>query len=206
MDDRWDLAAKARADFADVLESLTEEQLHGQTLCEGWSPLDVAAHLVGFVELTLPSMMLSMAKAGFNSDKAFIAIAEKYKAMGAAGIAKSLRDNGAKTAPMKSFSTGVVLMDVCVHTQDVRRGLGLDGELDPEALRYALDWATAHKQSKIHVPPKDIDGLRLEATDIDWVWGSGAVVSGPAEALLLAINRRDMSAELSGDGVAQLPK
>ena len=31
---------------------------------------------------------------------------------------------------MPMFSAGVNVMDICVHTQDVRRGLGLDGELD----------------------------------------------------------------------------
>lgn len=205
MEDRWDLAAKARGDFADLLDSLTEEQLNGTTLCKDWTPLDIAGHLVSFVELSLPSMMLGMAKAGFNTDKAWINNANQYKAMGVSAITKSLRDNGEKTAPMKSFSAGVVVMDVCVHTQDVRRGLGLEGELDPEALRYSLDWATSHKQRKIHVPPKDIAGLRLEADDIHWSTGDGDLVRGPAEAILLGINRRDMSAELTGDGVAKLP-
>lgn len=206
MEDRWDLAAKARGDFADLLDSLSDEQLAGKTLCDNWTPLDVAGHLVSFVELSLPAMMFSMAKAGFNVDKAWVANAAKYKEMGRDAISTALREKGDKTAPLPTFSSGVVEMDVCVHTQDVRRGLGIDGELDVEALRYALDWATTHKQRKIHVPPKDIEGLRLEATDIDWSWGDGAVVSGPAEALLLAINRRGaVHAELTGDGVAKLP-
>ena len=205
MEDRWELAGKARGDFADLLDGLTEEQLAGTTLCPGWTPLEVAAHVVSFTELSLPQMMLGMAKAGFDSNKAWQAFVEKYRTMGASAIAKSLRDKGEKKAPMPVFSTGVVLMDVAVHTQDVRRGLGIDGELDPEVLRYALDWATSHKQSKIHVPPKHIEGLRLQATDMDWSWGSGADVSGPAEAILMGINRRDMSAELTGDGVSKLP-
>ena len=205
MEDRWDLAAKARSDFADLLESLSEEQLAGETLCSEWTPLEVGAHLVSFVELSLPSMMASMAKSGFNANKTWIANANKYKAMGPAAIAKSLRDNGAKTAPMPAFSSGVVIMDVAVHTQDVRRGLGIDGELDPDVLRYALDWVTTHKQSKIHVPPKVISGLRLVATDIDWSWGDGAVLTGTAEALLLAINGRNLDSELDGVGLAKLP-
>ena len=96
-------------------------------------------------------------------------------------------------------------MDVAVHTQDVRRGLGLDGSLDDGVLRASLDWVTTHKQRKIHVDPKAIEGLRLEATDMDWSWGDGALVSGPAEAILMALNRRDVGSELTGDGVARLP-
>ncbi len=206
MDDSWETTAKARADFADLLDSLSDEQLSGQTLCEGWTPLDIGAHLVSFVELSLPAMMFSMAKAGFNIDKAWKANAAKYKQMGRAAISQALRDKGSKGAPIPTFSAGVSYMDVAVHTQDVRRGLGLDGSLDDGVLRNSLEWATTHKQRKIHVDPKAIEGLRLEATDMDWSWGDGALVSGPAEAILMAINRRDMSAELTGDGVAKLPK
>lgn len=201
----WEITAKARADFADLLDSLSEEQLSGRTLCGDWTPMHVAGHLVSFVELSLPAMMFSMAKAGFNVDKAWMANAEKYKAMGRDAISAALREKGSKGAPIPTFSAGVSFVDVAVHTQDVRRGLGLEGSLDDDVLRNALEWATTHKQAKIHVDPKDIAGLRLEATDIDWSWGEGALVSGPAEAILLGLNRRDMSAELTGDGVAKLP-
>lgn len=206
MADNWEITAKARADFADLLDSLSDEQLAGETLCENWTPMDVAGHLVSFVELGLPAMMFSMAKKGFNVDKAWAANAAKYKTMGREAISAALREKGAKGAPIPSFSAGVSFTDVAVHTQDVRRGLGLAGSLDEAVLRASLDWATTHKQRKIHVDPEDIDGLRLEATDIEWSWGDGALVSGPAEAILMGINRRDMSAELTGEGVVKLPK
>ena len=206
MAEGWEITGKARRDFADLLDSLSDEQLAGNTLCANWTPMDVAGHLVSFVELSLPAMMFSMAKAGFNIDKAWIANAEKYKGMGRDAISSALREKGEKGAPIPTFSAGVSFMDVAVHTQDVRRGLGADGALDPEVLRASLDWATTHKQGKIHVDPKAIAGLRLEATDMDWSWGEGDLVSGPAEAILLGLNRRDMSAELTGDGVAKLPK
>ena len=205
MAEDWEITAKARADFADLLDSLSDEQLSGKTLCENWTPMDVAGHLVSFVELGLPSMMFSMAKKGFNVDKAWAANATKYKAMGREAISAALREKGSKGAPIPTFSAGVSFVDVAVHTQDVRRGLGLDGSLDDGVLQASLDWVTTHKQRKIHVDPKAIDGLRLEATDMDWSWGDGELVSGPAEAILMGLNRRDMSAELTGDGVAKLP-
>lgn len=57
----------------------------------------------------------------------------------------------------------------------------------------------------MHVPTKDIAGLCLEATDMDWSWGSGDEVRGPGEALLLAINRLAVGDELEGSGASQLP-
>ncbi len=202
----WDLAAQARTDFADMVEGLSADQLAAPSLCENWSTQDVAGHLVSFIKLSLPSMMLGMAKAGFNADKAWRHNATKYGAAPIAAIAADLREHAAKPSAMKSFPPELTVADAAVHTQDVRRPLGLDGALDPDVLRTALDFCTGHAKGKMLVPTKDIAGLRLEATDIDWSWGEGATVSGPAEALLLAINRRDTRGELTGDGVAQLPR
>jgi hypothetical protein len=48
-------------------------------------------------------------------------------------------------------------------------------------------------------------GLRLIATDVGWTSGSGPVVEGPAEPLLLAMaGRADALDELSGPGQAIL--
>jgi hypothetical protein len=48
-------------------------------------------------------------------------------------------------------------------------------------------------------------GLRLTATDIEWSHGSGPVVTGTAEALLMAIAARPAAlADLSGEGVTTM--
>jgi hypothetical protein len=53
---------------------------------------------------------------------------------------------------------------------------------------------------------RKLRGLRLEATDVDWTVGDGAVVRGPAQALLLLLTGRDAAAlpALAGPGVARL--
>lgn len=202
----WDVAAKARLDFADVLEGLSDDQLKASTYCEQWNALEVGGHVVSFIEMSLPTMMFSMAKAGFNIDKAWAANGRKYAAQGAAEIVRKIRANPGKKSAVKAFPAELTVADVAVHTQDVRRPLGIEGDLDPEVVRVALDMCTVHDKRKLFVPPKDIEGLRLEATDLDWSWGSGDVVSGTGEAILLAINRRDSRSELTGDGVAKLPR
>ena len=50
-----------------------------------------------------------------------------------------------------------------------------------------------------------IRGLRLVATDLDWSMGRGAEVSGPGEALLMAMaGRRDAVGDLAGPGLPVL--
>jgi hypothetical protein len=47
--------------------------------------------------------------------------------------------------------------------------------------------------------------LRLVATDTGWAYGAGALVRGPAEALLLAMSGRPVALDdLDGDGVPVL--
>ncbi len=206
MTEPWKIAGDARRDFADMIEGLDESQLAASTFCEGWNAKQVAGHLVSFVELSLPAMMLSMAKGGFNPDKAWTANAIKFADQPIADIARKLRDHAEKPSPIKSFPAELTITDVVIHTQDVRRPLGLDGAPSPDAVRAALDFCTAHAKGKMMVDPKHISGLRLEATDMDWSWGDGDLVSGPAEAVLLGINRRQVQQDLTGDGVAKLPK
>ena len=50
-----------------------------------------------------------------------------------------------------------------------------------------------------------MDGLRWTATDVEWTFGDGPEVTGPAEALiLLASGRPAPIDEARGDGVATL--
>ena len=50
-----------------------------------------------------------------------------------------------------------------------------------------------------------IRGLRLVATDLDWAMGKGAEVTGPGEALLMAMaGRGDAVDELAGPGSSVL--
>lgn len=116
-----------------------------------------------------------------------------------------IRQGAEKRSAIKSFPAELTTADVVVHTQDVRRPLGLEGAPTEAMLCDALDFCTANDRRKLLIDPDAIDRLRLEATDLDWSWGAGELVSGPADAILLAINGRDTSAELTGPGVAGLP-
>lgn len=205
MDDDWKIAAKARTDFAEMIDGLTPAQLNSPSLCERWTVHDVAGHVVSFIELSLPALMMSMAKGGFNVHKAWFANAKKYAKQPIADIAATIRANPAHPSAARWLPAGVTTVDVSVHTQDIRRAIDLEGALDPAVVRAALEFCTSHEKRKLILPPADIEGLRLEATDMDWSWGEGALVRGTGEAVLMGINRRNVADELEGDGVSRLP-
>ena len=194
----WNVVAKARNDFADMLEGLSEEQLAEQSLCDAWSVADVGGHLVSLVEMSSVSLVMGYLKNRSDPDGFISAKAQEFSGLGAESLVQSLRARaGDKLRP---YSEASVANDIAVHTQDVRRPLGLSDPLDPEVLQMALDFSTNEFASKRNSE----DALRFVATDMDWSWGAGPEIKGTAEALLMALNKRDVARELDGPGVELL--
>jgi len=81
------------------------------------------------------------------------------------------------------------LVEAIVHGEDVRRPLGLIGEYPVDAVLDALDY-----QLKTAVSwgggAERAEGLRLIATDCDYVSGEGRDVEGTALDLLLTVSGR----------------
>jgi uncharacterized protein (TIGR03083 family) len=100
------------------------------------------------------------------------------------------------------FGGLIGLVDGSIHHQDIRRGLGLPRQIPPYRPRRVL--TAVRTNPRLGVPWR-IRGLRLQATDLDWSTGKGPLVTGPGEALLMAMaGRRGITAELTGPGRARL--
>jgi hypothetical protein len=95
--------------------------------------------------------------------------------------------------------------DHCIHLRDCARPLGLETDVALEDWRAVLDWLPTKQASLGVIPAGRLDGLALRATDQDWSWGEGAEVSGPSEALAMALSGRSVAmTDLDGPGVATL--
>lgn len=77
-------------------------------------------------------------------------------------------------------------------------------QIPPDRLVTVLEFA---KTAPAITAKKRIHGLRLAATDLDWATGDGPEVTGPGEALLVALaGRRGITGELSGPGLPRLAR
>ena len=101
---------------------------------------------------------------------------------------------------LKPLSEGAMVSDTAVHTLDITRPLGLAKTLDPQVVTVALDAGVTELAKKRKGEPIP----RLVATDMEWSWGDGPEVSGTGEALLLALNGRNVADELEGAGALLL--
>ena len=87
-----------------------------------------------------------------------------------------------------------------VHGQDIRRPLGIHHDIDPEHLHRSLTFVAG--RSLGFVPKGFANGVRFEATDLDWASGEGAAARGSGVAILLTMaGRRAALADLEGPGV-----
>ncbi len=199
----WPLAATARNDFADMIEALSTEQLEQPTYCEAWTARGVLAHVTSFPETGIGKFVATMARNRFDFDRVSIDMADTQLARPVAEVLAALRAGAAKSAALPMFPEAMTVTDVAIHTQDVRRPLGLEGSLNDDVLDTALEFLTTHKMATTMVDRKPLEGLRLVATDRSWTFGSGDEISGAAEALLMAMAGRPVLDDLTGEGLTR---
>jgi uncharacterized protein (TIGR03083 family) len=198
------MIAAERRRIADLAESLSPEQLEVPSLCGSWTVKQVLGHLVAAVAAPRRLLLPTLLRTRFNIHKANAELARLVARRPVGDLAAALRANAGNPFRPPIVGHPGQLTDLQVHGQDIRRPLGLPHGLDPDRLRVSLDFLVGGRAVGF-VPKGRPAGLRFEATDQDWSWGSGPVVRGTGEALALALTGRGIVlAELDGDGVPQL--
>ena len=198
----WTFIHGERIAMVETLSSLTADQWSSASWCAGWSVQDVAGHILAAAEQTPANFYKELLLAGFRfnvfTDKA-------ARRLGATGPDELVRRLQARTATTNHPPAPVMAMlgEIVVHGEDIRRPLGLEHR-PPMAAVVAV--ADSWKGSNLLLGAKRrITGLRLRATDTDWLHGDGHEVSGPLLALVLAmVGRKQIHPELAGEGVAVL--
>jgi uncharacterized protein (TIGR03083 family) len=195
--------ADERRRIADLLETLSPAQLDVPSLCGDWTVKQVAAHL--FAAATPPdgSALRALLRSGLRLHRANAQLAIDLARRPAGELADGLRRATTEFRPPIVGYPGQ-LTDLQVHGQDIRRPLGLPHGLALDRLRTSLTFLTSRRAIGF-TPRRRLTGLRFEATDLHWAWGTGPTVAGPADALLLAMTGRPVAlGELDGTGVRVL--
>jgi hypothetical protein len=89
-----------------------------------------------------------------------------------------------------------------IHHQDMRRPLRLERAIPPERLTAVLEAVLTKTGSAGMRSATRARGLRLRATDVDWAYGEGPEVTGPAESILMSLAGRAVALDdLGGAGL-----
>ncbi len=146
----------------------------------------------------------SFLKAGFNLDKMSAKlIAQMDTELSVADVATTTRSTaGSQNAPPGLKPIGV-LGEVLVHAGDISLAVVTPLVLPVEHYVIGLDHMKT--QQSVLGCKRRIEGLQLNATDVEWSTGEGPAVEGTARNLLLAMTgRKSVLGQLSGDGAATL--
>ena len=202
----WEVVDANRTDIAATVDGLTPQQWDAPTLCTAWKVRDVIAHMIEGSTMTTGQAVKALAKSGFRVNKMITDGAIREGAAPPADLASGIRATiGSRRKPPGIKAEGI-LSDEVIHSQDIRRALGLAQQPAPDALRIALDY-TAKSGSSLLPGKRRLKGLHVRATDLDWTRGDPGdpEVSGSAEALLMALaGRAPALDDLSGPGLDTL--
>lgn len=200
--------AAERADVHDFLASLTAAQWDEPSLCDGWRIRDVAVHLLVDEPVEQLGLPLALARAAwfrFSVHRINDWWVQRNRDRPTSNIIAAFSDawQPGRISKLLGPATGVRAM--VIHHQDMRRPLGMPRIVPEDRLRTALDVVLTPRGSTNLGSYQRGSGLRLQANDIDWSWGDGPTVLGPAESILMAVaGRPGTLAELSGPGLPAL--
>lgn len=194
------MATAERTELADLLATLTPQQWEAQSLCERWRVQDVVAHVMSFDDVGLFGMVVRVIRGRIvNANQVWV---DELASLTPDQLLDRLRARLRPQGLATTFGGRLALLDVTIHHQDIRRPLGLPRRIPPERLRRVLG-------DSLHTPELPAwhlaRGIRLNPTDLDWSHGRGPELTGPAEALLMAVaGRRSAIGELAGPGQSVL--
>ena len=209
MGDVAELMRTERLALIELLEQLEPQDWTTPSLCEGWTVLDVAAHLA-YAPVMSPVRTVTELVRGWGSINRMIhdsAVRDAQRGRGK--ILTQLRKNaetGAKPVGMPQITA---LSDAVVHQLDIRRPLGESRAIPEAAFKPTADFfaGTGFPGSLVvggNVRTR-IAGLRVVVDGIDWSHGEGPEVRGSSEAVMLMLAGRPVGAEeFSGPGAPKL--
>lgn len=179
------------------------EQWSTPSLCPGWSVHDVLAHLIDSATTTRLGFVRQMLGARFDFDRANEQGVRRHRASDPQQtLAAFAAVTGSTDTPPAALPSRLV--EAYVHSEDIRRPLGITAAHPPQHVMTALAYM-ARTGSGIGGGKERVRGLRLRPSDADQHIGDGPEVHGKAISLLLATSGRPLGVgELTGPGAEVL--
>jgi uncharacterized protein (TIGR03083 family) len=190
--------AAQRREVAEMLSGLPSQSWDAPTLCAGWRVREVVAHMTMPFRYSTRQFLTELGQARGNFNRMADRSARRDGALPPGDLLAVLSDNaGHPWKPPGGGFEGALVHDV-IHGLDITVAQGIDLVVPEEGLRIVLDVITRPKTLKYF--GAELTGVELRADDIDWSFGSGAPVSGPAQLLALVVcGRRLPTGLLRGD-------
>lgn len=187
-----DAIAAERRELAAVLHGLPAAAWEAPTLCAGWRPREVVAHITMPFRYSRSQVVWQLVRARGDFNR----MADRCARQDAAALSVSdlvaalERNAGHPWKPSGGGYEGALSHDV-IHGLDITVALGLDRTVPRDRLRIVLSAITPRRVAYFGA---ELAGVELRADDLEWSFGSGTPVSGAAQDLLLVLCGRKLPA------------
>jgi len=195
MTDDTDLQPVVAAELlalADLLEQASDAQWDTPSLCEGWRVREVIAHMTMAARYSEDEFMAELRRHDFDFGRLSNEIAAKDAALPAGELVANLRSDVMQHWAPPGGGYHGALNHAVIHGLDVTVPLGVPRRSPDDTIRIVLDDLT--KGGGHQHFGTSLDGRSLQATDLDWSYGSGPALRGSAGDLAAMLCGRTLPA------------
>jgi uncharacterized protein (TIGR03083 family) len=176
--------------LADLLDAASDAQWDTPSLCAGWRVREVIAHLTMAARYSEEEFMGELQRCGFDFTRLSNEIAARDASRPTDELVKHLRSEVMQHWAPPGGGYHGALNHVVIHGLDVTVPLGVPRLASDQTIGVILDDLTQDDGTvRFGV---DFAGRLLQATDLDWSFGTGPVLRGAAADLALAICGRSV--------------
>ena len=178
--------------LADLLESSAAEVWDAPSLCEGWRTREVVAHVTMPARYPGPEFMKELEAAGGDFTTLSNTVAARDGSLSADELLVCLRSEVLHGWQPPGGGPQGALTHCVIHQLDIVEAVPLARRVPEDRMARVLGILT--EAGAPDVFGTDLSGVQLRADDLDWSYGSGEVVSGPAQVLALVVCGRKVPA------------
>jgi uncharacterized protein (TIGR03083 family) len=159
------------------------------SLCEGWQVRHVVAHLTMPARLTPEQFGAELAAAGGDFGRLSDTVAARDAVQPVADHLAALRSPVLHGWQPPGGGAAGALSHAVIHSLDVTVALDRPPVAPRDAVIAVLDQLVGANGAIFGL---DLTGVRLEATDTDWSWGSGDVLQAGSDRLVALLGGRTL--------------
>jgi uncharacterized protein (TIGR03083 family) len=159
------------------------------SLCEGWQVRHVVAHLTMPARLTPEQFGAELVAAGGDFGRLSDAVAARDATRPVADHLAALRSPLLHAWQPPGGGAAGALSHAVIHSLDVTVALDRPAVAPRDAVISVLDQLVGANGAIFGL---DLTGVRLEATDTAWSWGSGEVVQADSDRLVALLSGRNL--------------